>query len=168
LALDVSFLLAAELIRRGFQVTMTRKSDDFDKKLSTSDRCRAANDWKADCFVSIHLNSSQYPRPHGRELIYCPASERGHQLALAINSRFGDALHDRGVKTDEQLARGFRLGILWKTAMPAVIVEVCFISNDNDLAWILDPGHRKRAALSVAEGIEAWFDSEAALKDGGW
>jgi len=168
LALEISSLLAASLASSGYDVKMTRSSRTESRPSNTA-RCRMANEWGADIFVSVHLNSSESDGAHGREVIYCPTSGKGQSLARSINAAFMDSpFHDRGIKTDQDLGRGFKLTVLWKTRMPAVIVEVCFISNPSDLDLILDPARQSEAARMIATGIKAHFKSMDSLRKEGY
>ncbi len=67
----------SELLKKDarFKVSMTRVTD---RKVSLSRRTRLAEDFKADLFVSIHLNSSPDPRVRGTEIYFqnqLPADE---------------------------------------------------------------------------------------------
>ncbi len=60
LTLLLSRTIARSLRARGFEVHLTRDSDEF---LSLSERTSMANRMKADVFISIHMNST----PHGSQ-----------------------------------------------------------------------------------------------------
>ena len=85
-----------------------------------------ANDWGADIFVSIHCNAAN-TEAQGTE-VECYGSGAGEQLAQCIQSQIVDSLGtvDRGVKYMPQLL------VLKYTDMPAVLVEMAFISNEED------------------------------------
>lgn len=46
--------------------------------------------------------------------------------------------------------------VLWKTAMPSVLVELGFISNSSDLAVLRDPGKRDELAARLFEAFKAY------------
>ena len=149
-ALAISLFLRDELIRGGHDVLMTRDTDVF---VSIGERCRLANTWKADLFVSIHCNAASNPQAHGMELLISPGSVRGRDLAGHIWGALRDipGLRDRGIKPRDDL------GVLRGTAMSAVLVETAFISNEEDRRYHLgsDQG-RKRLAEAIGHGIESF------------
>lgn len=88
-----------------------------------------ANDWDADIFVSIHCNSAEAEEACGTEtFVYALDGGDGEKLATCIQDQIVDALNtvDRGVKANPKLL------VLKYTGMPAVLVELGFISNASD------------------------------------
>lgn len=88
-----------------------------------------ANAWDADIFVSIHCNSAEAEEACGTETFaYALDGGDGEQLATCIQNQIVNALTtvDRGVKANPKLF------VLRYTAMPAVLVELGFISNEDD------------------------------------
>lgn len=116
---------------------------------STSLRTRVndANSWGADYFISIHTNASTSSSVNGTEaLVYSApsrASALGEDIVAGIVENTG--LRDRGIK----LRPG--LYVLRKTNMPAVLVELGFISNPRDANLMAnDP---QLFAQGIYEGI---------------
>ncbi|MBQ2114331.1 MAG: N-acetylmuramoyl-L-alanine amidase, partial [Selenomonadales bacterium] len=64
-----------------------------------SDICRAANEWGADLFISIHCNAANR-RARGTETFAHYGSKKGKHLAACIQSQLIGAIDtiDRGVK----------------------------------------------------------------------
>ena len=111
----------------------------------------ASNNSGADLFVAIHCNSAD-PKASGTETFYCQGSTNGEKLAKAIQSRIVASLGtvDRGIKDDTLSASG-SLGVLRKTACPAVLVETAFISNTNDAQILRD--RQEDFAKAISAGI---------------
>ena len=111
----------------------------------------ASNDFGADLFVAIHCNSAG-STASGTETFYCQGSVNGQKLAQSIQSQIISALGtvDRGIKDDTQAAGG-RLGVLRKTACPAVLIETAFISNANDAQILRDK--QENFAQAISTGI---------------
>lgn len=63
--LDISRRLAQRLERDGYEVRMTRRTDEF---LSLEERTEAAARWKADVYISIHANASESRQASGFEV----------------------------------------------------------------------------------------------------
>ena len=104
-----------------------------------------ANDWGADIFVSIHCNAAN-TTAQGTE-VECYGSGTGEQLAQCIQSQIVDSIGttDRGVKYMPQLL------VLKYTDMPAVLVEMAFIDNDEDAELLA--GKQDEFARAIARGV---------------
>ena len=96
---------------------------------SLVERVNQANGWGADIFLSLHNNASENPRATGNEaLVYSPESS----VAIAL----GENILEQLTLTTGLRNRGivYRPGlyVLKKTTMPAVLVEMGFITNPDD------------------------------------
>lgn len=113
--------------------------------------CEAANTSDADIFVSIHCNAAEAEEANGTETWACAGSYRGGMLANCIQRELVDALGttDRGVKIATPGVNG--LYVLTNTDMPAVLVELAFITNPGDEDIL---AHDQDAlARAVARGV---------------
>ena len=143
LVLKVAQMVEA-IIAPKCEVLMTRNDDTF---VSLSERCRMANKWGADIFVSIHFNSAT-PDAHGWE-VFTSGSTGSRQLASDIAEAHAAEFHDqkeRGIKQT-----GFF--VLKETDMPAVLWEGGFISNAKEAEWINQHDTQVRMADALAQGI---------------
>ena len=118
---------------------------------SLEEICEAANTSGADVFVSIHCNSANAEEANGTETWACAESYRGSMLADCIQNQLVDALDttDRGVKIATPGFNG--LYVLTNTDMPAVLVELAFISNPGDEEILAN--NQDDLARAVARGI---------------
>ena len=114
---------------------------------SLADVCEKANDWPADIFVSIHCNAAQDETAHGTETFTYSSDREGEKLAECINNQLVDSLDltDRGVKYGDDLY------VLKNTDMPAVLVEMAFISNTSDALLLRDS--QDDLARAIARGV---------------
>lgn len=118
--------------------------------------CETANSSDADIFVSIHCNAAA-EAANGTETWTCAGSNRGSMLASYIQNQIVDALDttDRGVKIATPGVNG--LYVLTNTDMPAVLVELAFISNPDDEEILANK--QDDLARAVARGITDYEQS---------
>ncbi len=123
----------AEILRAaGFQTRLSRPtpSTQLGTSVATSLAARVndANSWGADWFLSLHANASSVTTASGSE--YFVYSEASPAYVLAENVSFqvnaATGLRERGVKPRPSLY------VLRRTAMPAVLAELGFITNPYD------------------------------------
>jgi N-acetylmuramoyl-L-alanine amidase len=82
---------------------------------------------------------------------------------LAGSSRLAYALQDRLVATLKAENRGVKQApfyVLAGARMPAVLLEVGFISNEGEAARLRSPEHQEKIAAAVADGVAAWRAAE--------
>ncbi|AZR73405.1 hypothetical protein BBF96_08425 [Anoxybacter fermentans] len=148
--LDIGLKVRKLLRDSGATVIMTRDKDVYP---TLGERVDLANQLNADIFVSIHCNSFVGIDPGGTETFISPTNKSGSlKLANAIQNNLVKTINlfDRGVKSDE-------FYVLNHTTMPAVLVEVAFISKKEEATLLADPEFRKKAALGIYEGVMAYF-----------
>lgn len=128
---EVGRLLYNDLRRNGaFEVRLSRPTEETilgtDNSSSLVARVNDANGWGADLFISIHANAAENPRAGGSEaLVYGPGAIVANAVAIDILSqlRLVTGLRNRGVVYRQGLY------VLRRTKMPAVVVELGFITN---------------------------------------
>ena len=114
----------------------------------------AANAWDADCFVSIHCNSAATDTARGVETWSFPGSSNGWGLGKCIQRQ----LVDRFRKIDEDFPdRGNKTAnfhVLRETDMPACLVELAFINNEQDAELLKK--HTDDFSRAIACGVTDW------------
>lgn len=118
---------------------------------SLYDICEAANNSGANIFVSIHCNAVETEAANGTETWACAGSYRSSILAGCIQNQLVDTLDttNRGVKIATPGVNG--LYVLTNTDMPAVLVELAFITNPGDEEILANA--QDTMARAVARGI---------------
>jgi len=138
-----------------FSAMLSRPSEDTSLGTSNAtslmERVRMANLWGADYFISIHTNGSVNPQSNGTEAYVYRLDTEAYYLAVnivdAITARMGTA--DRGVFARPSLY------VLRRTSMPALLVELGFISNYSDaMKMSTDP---YGFAFAIYTGILKYF-----------
>jgi len=150
--LEVSKIVKDLLSEKGVKVLLTRKNE---VDLDLPPRVSFANNTDADIFVSIHANASRGKRRdiNGLETFYY-RGWRGRLLAKRIQQqilRVSPGSPDRGVKQG-------RFYVIKNTKMPAVLVEVGFLTGRLDARRLEKTTHRKRLAYAIAKGILEYLD----------
>ena len=114
---------------------------------SLSARTNEANAWGADYFISLHTNASVSQAPSGTEAYVFSIPSAASRLADEITEKISEftGLRDRGVFARPSLY------ILRKTAMPAVLCELGFISNPRDASLMANSP--ELFARAIYEGI---------------
>lgn len=179
--LAIARKLAARLEAAGYRVVFTRDGDysltpdPSDTEREIQAHLDIANASKADILVAIHNNGYSDASLSGTETYYCPEREFSTdslKLAQTIQkhliSGFRDVMayetRDRGVRSANYKPYGClytlgddRGGTFRPSAMPGVVVESLFVTNDFE-AWILgQDGGQELIAAAIFDGIEEYF-----------
>lgn len=165
---DVTLAIAVELEKRlreaGFQTVMTR-TGDYDlvrgeevlhrQREDLIRRAALVNGSGASAFVSLHANSFPEAAWFGAQTFYEANDEGGFSLATYIQAALVRELTDLGV--NRRRAATADLRILRDVVVPAVLVEVGFLSNPQEEALLRQPEYQARVAQAIADGIMAYF-----------
>ncbi len=162
--------LNKELKKRGHKVYTTRKSDSNVAPLRT--RCELINKHhvlnspRFDLIISIHCNvavsydteTGQY-RPlksrRGLYAIYSAESDLSTKLAKSIADTCKNAdiqLSHGGLVSTIELGR--TLAWIHRTLPPAVLVELGYMTNDQDLELLEESKYQKKLIETLTNGIE--------------
>lgn len=134
-------------------VETLRVDDTTGKKdISLSARCKAANKWGADVYISCHHNAGIKLGTGGGIVAYCyklgtKAAEYRDEIYAACIAT-GGLRGDRSNPTPE---KGF--DVLKKTKAPAVLTEYGFMDSRTDAPVILTEDYAKLVGYATMEGI---------------
>lgn len=156
---DVSMKMKKILENSGAKVIMTRTTDVdvYGRNASASQELQARCDYvtpKSDIFVCVHANAASNPEGKGTETYYCAGSGKGRQLAEAIQDNIIDLgkTVDRGIKTAN-------FYVLKHTSVPAVLIELGFVTNRHDADLLGDKDFRSKLAYAICKGIARYYGS---------
>lgn len=147
ITLDVSKRVEALLKKQGYQVTMTRTNDIY---VSLADRVAISEKVAPDIFVSIHVNSSTRPEITGIETHYY--HQESLNLAQTVHSSLASA-----IKSNNRGLFKSKFYVINHTTSPAILIEIGFISNDNERAQLVSDKRKQDTAKSIVEGINNYF-----------
>jgi N-acetylmuramoyl-L-alanine amidase len=163
---DVNLRTALDLAKRLretglFDVRLTRTKDVF---VTLPNRCRLANDWKADLFVSIHANYAHDRREKGAEVYFLSDHASDPEAArLAEVENAADA-GPPDPSRDGEVAQSI-LGVMARTEN---------LNRSSKLAATLALALKKKTTLS-SRGVKQaslyvlhWTDAPAALVEMGF
>ncbi len=123
--LRATLAVGQQLEEAGYNVLYTRTTDRYD---SPFEKAQIANRSGADYFISFHRNSGINPNTYsGTQALVYAADTEAERLGRSIN----DELVDFGFK-DLGVVERPGLVVLRRTKMPAVLMELGFINNDED------------------------------------
>ncbi len=142
--LPISLEMTEMLNQNGVQVQLTRDADYF---VTLAGRTQLANRVGSDLFVSIHANAAPGARPgaNGVETFYHTS---GRSLAAAIQNSIMERfdMNNRGVKKA-------RFYVLRTSRMPSALVEVGFVTGNEDSRVLANSACRTEMAKAITVGI---------------
>ncbi len=167
--LDISKRLQTILKKQGYDVILTRQSDQF---IDLARRPALANSKKADLFISVHANAAGSSQVKGVETfiftLQNQPSSRNSGLQTADrraypgnrydpwNALIGFYVQRQAVKdlmaTDRGLKRA-RMAVLKTLNCPGLLVETGFFTNSAEAGKLQTPAYRQKIAQSIANGI---------------
>jgi N-acetylmuramoyl-L-alanine amidase len=158
---DITFLVGcilADILKADgrFAVELSRPNKSVvlgtDNKSSLMARVEGAAAFEADYLISLHTNSFDQDSANGIEVFASDIDE---------SYPFGNSLLEGMVDSTNLKKRGMRpsseLYVLENTDMPAVLLEMGFISNTKDAALLSE--HPELFAQGIYNGIKDYFES---------
>ncbi len=155
--LAVGLELQAKLVAAGAAVVMTRTTDSLaapdgvspaDELQARVDVAKAAG---ADIFVSLHANAHPAkPETTGAIVFYAPGRSTALAAAILEALVLETGAVDKGV-------RPANFYVLRNSNIPAVLVEVGFLTNQAEAARLADSAYQQEIAAGIFKGIMRYF-----------
>ena len=195
IVLTLSKILEKQLKKNApdLQLFFTRKTDTL---ISLQDRAQLANDWKADLFISLHVNHSPKPHIEGIETYIVSTERLGTTIDIATREnaslyleenheeKYKNFLHKNPefyieqhilqkdfakksleladhlqqqliLKTGAQDRSVKQAGfvVLFLTRMPSVLIEIGFLSNQEEEKKLSDVKYLEKIAQGIVTGL---------------
>jgi len=146
--LPVAKRVAEILAKQGIAVKMTRNDDYF---IGLDERVMMSRAAGATLFVSIHANSiDNRPDVNGLELYHYNI---GQSFAETVHSAILDYVNKNGFFLNDRRVRSARFLVLRKSAIPAILVETGYLTNEAESARLRRDDYQKVMAEGIAKGI---------------
>ena len=149
--LDVSMRLKDILTKKGYTVYMTRTNDTY---ISLEDRTLFTEGINPAVFVSVHVNSCNMDSPKGIETHYY--NENSLELANCVHT----GLIKKISGTPNRGLLKSRFYVINHTTVPAVLVEIGFISNPDECRELVTPQRKQATAEGIAGGIIEYLNKQ--------
>jgi N-acetylmuramoyl-L-alanine amidase len=160
LNLAVGKLLHSDLIQKGASAQITRTIDEAMIPWGTpggsrhqrdlAARIQVARDFQANAFISLHANAG--PAHLGGALtFYRKGDAESKRLAALIQEQLSKL-----VPGNQNGILPAKFMVLTKLDMPAVLIEMGFITNPSDQAFLTSPTAPSALAQEIAAGVEAF------------
>jgi N-acetylmuramoyl-L-alanine amidase len=155
--LRTTFKLRDALLSRGYNVIMTRETDDF---IDLYSRPRIANENNADLFISMHANATLSTSINGLEILYCPSY--GSDNKIDDQFPFAEFVYDSILQQTGREGRGIikrpELVVLRETEMPAVLVETGYMTNPEELSLVISDHYQHQVVEGIVNAVEQYFN----------
>jgi len=171
--------------RMGAEVVYTRKNDDY---VALEKRAEIANLSRADLFVSVHANYSDYPSARGVETYYTNTYSsvkartpedagsatlqninwtnvdirekvrESHRFAASVQRSLYGMLASKNLEIRNRGVKEAQYAVLTGTAMPAILAEVSFVSSPTDETALHSEAYRQQIAEALYRGIARYAE----------
>ncbi len=165
--LNIALQVRETLRQQGAKVIMTRDTDTELSGLCDNEKVRGryrrdlnarlemVEESDADLFVSIHANTSSKPQKRGAECYYYSKSVEGKRLAEALEQQL------QTITNTTQEAASPPFFVLRRNKVPAVLIEVGYITNAEERDLLQSPEYQRRLAEAIAAGICDYYKDSA-------
>lgn len=162
--LDISKKVKAYLESGGDSCIMIREVDEGlyseygtirnKKNEDLKNRKDIISKYRADIFISIHLNSFPQSQYYGAQVFYPKDNEDSRVLAKIVQDELLKIL-DRGNKRVEKESDSYYL--LKDNPVPSILIECGFLSNPEEERLLGDDSYRNKIAWAIYRGIIRFF-----------
>ncbi len=164
--LSISKKLCALLRFNGFNVIMTRDGDTGTeddesqtipkrKKSDLSNRLQLMKDNPDAIFVSIHLNKFTTSAASGAQVFYTKNYKEAYHLANTVQNSIKELIQPENMRVVKQGTSSTYL--LKNAAVPAIIVECGFLSNNQELEKLKTQDYQSQMAFAITKGIMEFY-----------
>lgn len=162
---DLNYKIMYELTRQYFDSPDSEVKAYYsrydDTLVNLYDRPAIADLVGADIFVSLHMNANTKTDPKGTEIYYTStnSSKTDSGLTSKLLATFVlDSLTDK-IGTQKRYISSQNLVVTREANVPAILIELGFMSNKSDLTLLTDATFQDNAAWAIYQTICEVFDA---------
>ncbi|MDF2537917.1 MAG: hypothetical protein K0S76_938 [Herbinix sp.] len=154
--LDILLNLKELLDKEDIKVYYTRTGDD---KVFLKPREELANAVDCDFFISIHCNASVASWPNGTEIYYYDTETKGVKNK-DLAKLFLDEITKATPLKKREIVKKVKdeIYILKKAEVPAILIEVGYVTNNNDMKYLSGKENRKEVAQGIYNAIREAYE----------
>jgi len=162
--LDILLQLKELLDEENIKVYYTRIADD---KVFLRPRVALANAVDCDFFISIHCNANEVDWPNGTEIYYYNTEFKGVKAKDLANLFLEEVEKTTSlVKREVVLKKDKQIFILHNAIVPAILIEVGYLTNNKDMDFLSIKENRKAVAQGIYNGIMKAYNVYTVINDG--
>lgn len=159
LTLNISLQLKTELEQRGYQVIMTRESNNV--PISCVERAEVANNANASAYVRIHANGSENQNIKGAMTICTTPNNPYNASIYGESKRLSEAILDKycevtGCKREYVWETDTMSGNNW-SQVPVTIVEMGYMTNSEEDMLMQTAEYQQKMVQGIADGIDMYM-----------
>jgi N-acetylmuramoyl-L-alanine amidase len=157
LAYDLATRVEGRLGALGVETLLTRGPDSCP---DDEDRARFANDTDADLLVSLHTDAALSERPNGVATYYYGATLHDRRVRSVVGERLATLVqHELAARTDLLDCRTHPKAwtLLRLTKMPAVRVDVGYVTSLGDASRLAEPDFRDTVAEAIVAAVQRLY-----------
>lgn len=124
-------------------IHFTRSEDKF---IPLKDRTDFINTIKPDLVLSLHVNASANPNTNGLEF-YVSKDSKSYEKSTLIAEKFQTKFTGSNWKVNE--IKNANYYILQKSEVPAIIMEIGYLSNKNDIKLLQNKKEQHQIAKNI-------------------
>lgn len=146
----------AILTRDGDYSTADKNRDKSltQKKSDLIERKKAIEKYKADLFISIHMNKFQQEKYYGAQVFYPKKSEESKKLGELLQTALKknlDSANTRKAKESDSIY------VIKDNSVPSVLIECGFLSNKAEAAKFKTKEYSQKTAWAIYLGLIEYF-----------
>jgi N-acetylmuramoyl-L-alanine amidase len=159
LNLSVALKLEKRINDLGAEVYMTRQKHETD--MSNIDRAEFGNRLNADITVKLHADGSEDTSTSGISMLVPAGENLYNQGIIKYNKLAGELILKDVVETTGEINRGVveredLTGFNW-SEIPVVLLEMGFLSNQNDDNLLKEEEYQNKIVDGIADGLSKYF-----------
>lgn len=167
--MDVNLSIAKmlkELLEKedNFKIKLTRDTDKQSSENKAQDlknRCKIANTFKSDIFISIHCNASADIRANGFEAFTSIGETKADELCDDIYKNIHEMFPELNIRkgnTKYGYGKEANFYVLNNVKAPSIIIETAFLSNIKEEKMLGDIKFDGKVALAIKKAIVNFLD----------